>query len=453
MLNENNIKYFAVDGEDKELASMLKQKSSSVCEIQPEMLDKHFYAYNAIGSSSLGTLSDEPQFIISPYQQNGERKEDWDQDKSMSKEEMIESKNWAVKATMAHVSHYWTDASGNRQASYSYVMLMFVSPNAKRIIVNYHKGDHIMVEGSLETMNYANPQDQASKVHVNYIRVSSFLCNGGRSIRRTALKKLLGKRDADPSERIKQIMAKINDPSTSREQIVILANQLAEEKKKLLTVKRDERDVSSMSGSSQGGRQDERKRVNRSRISGEQRKATRQGVSKSEKPAGGRSEAVRAFAGDSGRAMASNGAGGRQSRRMPVRGRHASENARPEEEKKSHVSSMQLLNRVKSMYGRAKEEAEVKAAEAEAKDQSERIDDLDPRYSSYFDQMVARMRKAYEENPEKYLEEERLEARHMEESCGRDKTVIRDPEVSDLEDCNFSGEDPESKSGFATKEF
>lgn len=433
MLNENNIKYFAVDGEDKELATMLKQKSSSVCEINSEMLDNHFYAYNANGSSHLGTLSDEPQFIISPYQQTGERKEDWDQDKTMSKEEMIESQNWVVKATMSHVSHYWKDANGKRCASYSYVMLLFFSPNAKRIITNYHKGDRIMVEGMLETMNWDNPQDQASKVHVNYIRVSSFLCNGGSSIRQTALNKLLGKRDVDPNKRIKQIMDKINDPATSREQIVILANQLAEEKKKLQTVKRDA-GFDSRNGSSQNGHQDERRRESRSQSNGtgDKRTAPRQ--------SGSQSASSRAFEKDNERGTVSD----RQCQNMTDR-RRGDDNAA--QKKNRHLSNQALLNRLKAI-------CMVKAdTDAKAEDHQETSDDLDPQYSSYFDQMVARMRDAYNANPEKCIEEERLAEERMEKSYGEDENVIRYPEISDLNDFSFSGEGPDVKSNFASKEF
>lgn len=451
MLNENNIKYFAVDGEDKELATMLKQKSSSVCEINSEMLDNHFYAYNANGSSHLGTLSDEPQFIISPYQQTGERKEDWDQDKTMSKEEMIESQNWVVKATMSHVSHYWKDANGKRCASYSYVMLLFFSPNAKRIITNYHKGDRIMVEGMLETMNWDNPQDQASKVHVNYIRVSSFLCNGGSSIRRTALNKLLGKRDVDPNKRIKQIMDKINDPATSREQIVILANQLAEEKKKLQTVKRSDEFNSSMSESPQNGHQDERRRESRSQSNGngDKRRAPRQSGSQS--ASNRRSTASRALEKDnesSSQNAASSATGtvsDRQCQNMTNR-RRGDDNAA--QKKNRHLSNQALLNRLKAM---CMVKADTDAKAEDHKDHQEKADDLDPQYSSYFDQMVARMRDAYNANPEKCIEEERLAEERMEKTYGENENVIRDPEISDLNDFNFSG--PDVKSNFASKEF
>lgn len=447
MLNENNIKYFAVDGEDKELAAMLKQKSSSVCEINSEMLDNHFYAYNSNGSSHLGTLSEEPQFIISPYQQNGERKEDWDQDKTMSKEEMIESQNWVVKATMSHISHYWKDANGKRCASYSYVMLLFFSPNAKRIITNYHKGDRIMVEGMLETMNWDNPQDQASKVHVNYIRVSSFLCNGGSSIRQTALNKLLGKRDVNPNKRIKQIMDKINDPATSREQIVILANQLAEEKKKLQTVKQDA-GFDSRNGSSQNGHQDERRRESRSHSNGndDKRRASQSASSR-------RSSASRVFEKDnesSSQSAPSSAAGtvsDRHCQNITDRRRDGDNAA---QKKNRHLSNQALLNRLKAM---CMVKADTDAKAEDHKDHQEKVDDLDPQYSSYFDQMVARMRDAYNANPEKCIKEERLAEKRMEESCSEDENVIRDPEISDLNDFNFSGEGPDLKSSFASKEF
>lgn len=429
MLNEKNVKFIAIDGEDEELIEMLKSKSESVCSINPDMFDKHLYAYNSVGTNSIGTLSSEPELMISPYHMNGQRRADVDKSeldlKNLTTEEMIESPNWVVQTVMSYVSHYWNDSKGKRHANYCYLMLLFTSPQAKKIILNYHKGDSIMVEGRLETLPVANPQDPSSKIHSNYMRVSSFLANGGQSLRKMALSKLLGKKDVDPNEKINQIMAKINDPSTSREELVLLANQLTIEQEKANKVKggamrgygsrsQAEREQSAQAGtSSQNGYSERKQNSNKPRANAEKRQMSRKDMRNAE------GSCQKTENHDTGNVKRSENEEGSQGHSFNIRNRQQNNNSASS---KKHVSMEELSSRIKSMQ--PEEEANISQPA-----------DLEPQYNCYFDQWVAKVKNL--ENAQQEKQNSPQEAEQAEPAPA--KMVMREPEVSDLDSQLFTG--------------
>lgn len=219
MLNENNIKYFAVNGENQQLMKMLGQHATSVDEIPAEVFDRRDYAYTREGSCSLGHLYTEPKFVLS---RSGNF--DSSQEQGLSTEEKIQSKNWAVTATMAYQAHFWKDSEGTRKSRWNYVLLMFSTPGAKKVIMNYHKGDSIMVEGRLETMPDANPYDSTSLINANYISVDSFLCNAGQTVRKHAQTTLVGQMPEEHSYNTPDDV--FNDPSLSEGQKLELLKRI-----------------------------------------------------------------------------------------------------------------------------------------------------------------------------------------------------------------------------------
>lgn len=219
MLNENNIKYFAVNGENQQLMEMLGQHPTSVDEIPAEVFDRLDYAYTRNGSCNLGKLYTEPKFVLS---RSGNF--DSSQEQGLSTEEKIQSKNWVVTATMTYQPHFWKDSEGTRKSRWNYVLLMFSTPGAKRVIMNYHKGDSIMVEGRLETMPDANPYDATSLINANYISVDSFLCNAGQTVRKHAQTTLIGQMPEEHSYKTPDDV--FNDPSLSEGQKLELLKRI-----------------------------------------------------------------------------------------------------------------------------------------------------------------------------------------------------------------------------------
>lgn len=438
MLNEKNIKFIAIDGEDKELIEFLKRKSESVCSINADMFDKHLYAYNSMGTNSIGTLASDPELIISPYHKNGQRRADIDRSeldvKNLTMDEMIESQNWAVQATMSYVSHYWTDSKGKRNANYCYLMLLFTSPKAKKIILNYHKGDSIMVEGRLETLPVANPQDPTSKIHSNYLRVTSFLANGGQSLRKMALSKLLGKKDIDPNEKVKQILAKINDPATSREELVLLANQLSIEKEK--ANKSHNISMRGYGSESQSEREQTAKTSSNSKKSySRQNRSSNNQFDDVETENTPREKMISAEdkqqyseENPAGNAQRSENSEGSNEHFFNIRNRRqkkqASQQNNNTDRQKQHVSKNQLFDRFKSMQ---------ENADLTDENQSE---DLDPQYSSYYDQWIAKMRNL--ENADQQEKQNTPQGAEQAEPAPA-KMVTRQPELSDLDSQLFTG--------------
>lgn len=220
MLNEKNIKYFAINGEDREVANLLGQHESSVSPIPTKLFDRREYAYTMNGSSRLGRLDEEPQLQINQfYAKNTNAAEEG----KLSTEERIQSKNWIVKVKMSYTSYFWTDSKGARKSNYSYVTLLFVTSEAKRIIMNYHKGDSIMVEGRLESLPVVNPNDPSSTINMNYIAVESFLCNAGQTIRKKAQSKLVG---IPVKKSYRSLDDVFNDSSLTKDQMVEIARKV-----------------------------------------------------------------------------------------------------------------------------------------------------------------------------------------------------------------------------------
>lgn len=208
--NKNtNVQYFAINSDDKDALALVSQLGDKAYKIDGDRFDRLSYAYNKSGSNFLGIIWDEPKFHINPAREGAS------EEAHPSQEEMIESRNWFAQTSMRFETEFWTDKDGKRHCKYSYINLVFTSPTAKRIIMKYHKGDSIMAEGKFCSMPIANPQDESTRIIYNYLEVNSFLCNGGQSIRKEAIKHLTTSRVTVTYTSVEQI---INDPSLTTEE-------------------------------------------------------------------------------------------------------------------------------------------------------------------------------------------------------------------------------------------
>lgn len=237
---EQDIKYFAVNGSDQELIKMLKQHASSVSTISSEAFDRHNYAYTKSGSCSLGFLYTEPAFA--PNQLTGNVNALKEQ--KMSKEEKIQSKDWVVMAVMAYQPHIRFDANGSKKSQWRYMPLMFAAPGAKKVIMNYHKGDSIMVEGRLEAMPGEDPGNAMS--FKCCMLVESFLCNASQSARKKAEAKF--EKSEERSKGLGEIENVLNDSSLSSDKKIALIQQMMASNKQ--TAKKSMQDAQSEDSSS-----------------------------------------------------------------------------------------------------------------------------------------------------------------------------------------------------------
>lgn len=210
-----NIKLFAVNMEDANVAKSLQGAEQSVYEIDSELLERRNESYtrNGLASTTLiGNLVDDPTAMIDPLTKHNQPKP------NNGDVDYINDKDYIYFAHFCYETEvYWDQKTNKRHANNNYVGLIFASRGAKYAISHYYKGDGLLLHGYLRSILRENPTDSTRNLNVQYLVVTDFSANPGTHLRR-AIRDKFSKQNTPTVKTYNSPEDVLKDRSLSKEQ-------------------------------------------------------------------------------------------------------------------------------------------------------------------------------------------------------------------------------------------